>query len=58
MRELIETTWATVACDVCEAQPSEHRILGTRSARIIQKKHDYTWCHEDVQCRRCGFHAA
>ncbi len=55
MRELIETTWTPVACDVCGADATELTVLGTRSARILQKQHDYTWRHQDTQCKRCGF---
>ena len=55
MRKLIETRWEKVPCDVCDAMPPDHTILGTRNGRLMQKKYDYLWCHSDVQCRRCGF---
>ncbi|MBB5038341.1 class I SAM-dependent methyltransferase [Prosthecobacter dejongeii] len=55
MRKLIETFWTPVACDVCGAEETGLSTLGTRIGRIIQKHHDYTWRHEDVQCTQCGF---
>lgn len=55
MRKLIETVWTPVPCDVCGAELDQHEVLGVREGRIIQRQHDYTWKHEDVQCGHCGF---
>lgn len=55
MRTLVESKWCRVSCDVCGGRQDEQTLLGESTGRIAQRRQDYVWRHEDVQCNHCGF---